>query len=662
MKNRHVWVALLLLIIALLAFSAAGASSPLDAPVAHFPDSIEAGEPLTVSIDPIDEYSNVKICWNENGEDCYCYRSSGEWEICPFGLDPGEYTFSLQTNNHFGGHSEWVYYSLTVTGERPAVPQLIIPEGEWSDRDTVWVTLLGSGLKGAQTTCRYDEDSGFFVADEQGVQVPISVWYSESTKIYAKINNRWAGPLIANILPAQGSASLDVFAPSSTRIGEDLSFTTQLWKSADYYTFSLSFIDDEDYTEEVFEMYEEVFKPDADGHGVIPGQYFTKAGRWSVGISAYRDSDGFYRYGAFIINVLPVDNRPAPPSVTMITQHPLLYADAEFSIDTRGASRLSVLIKAQYGSRCSQKVIDVNGDTYTYTYNAKEFTAHEVTAFYLLASVCKDGVWSDYSEPLFFQFEYDGQLEMNMYHNTVSIQPQTVLRGDPITVSWEPVDGAEWYSLYFYGQSEWITTTEEQIIVDTSLLPAEHTYCWVYPYAVGKRQGNCGFADCRILNASWKPVLSLNLNSVFPETSVPLTIAAAGGDLLDLYVNSNLYGTVKRDDSGSQQVNLFFSEPGLYTITAEAYDTEYVRSVISEPVTIVVRDPNAPQAAFILPASLVRIEDGAFAGVRDITVQLSDIVEYVAPTAFDPSVTIIAPEGSPAAVQCLEYGLTVINP
>lgn len=42
MKNRHVWVALLLLTAALVA---AGASSLLDAPVAPFPDSLEAGEP-----------------------------------------------------------------------------------------------------------------------------------------------------------------------------------------------------------------------------------------------------------------------------------------------------------------------------------------------------------------------------------------------------------------------------------------------------------------------------------------------------------------------------------------------------------------------------------------------------------------------------------------
>ena len=307
-------------------------------------------------------------------------------------------------------------------------------------------------------------------------------------------------------------------------------------------------------------------------------------------------------------------------------------------------------------------MIDVTGDTYTYTYNAMNFTAHEVTAFYLLASVCKDGVWSDYSDPLYFEFEYDGALDIDMYHNTVTIEPKTVQLGDPITVSWEHVDGAEWYSLYFYGQSEWIFTTEEQLTIDTAQLPAEHTYCWVTPYAVGKRKGSCGFAECRILNPIWKPVISSESNNALPETFVPITITATGGELVDLYVNNNLYGTVKRDASGSQQVCLFFPEPGIYTITAEAYNTEYVRSVTSEPFTVVVCDPNAPQAVFVLPADLVRIEDGAFEGIRDITVQLSDKVEYVSPTAFDSSVTIVAPEGSPAATQCLEYGLTVVVP
>ena len=106
--------------------------------------------------------------------------------------------------------------------------------------------------------------------------------------------------------------------------------------------------------------------------------------------------------------------------------------------------------------------------------------------------------------------------------------------------------------------------------------------------------------------------------------------------------------------------NILF--PFRHKTNGVAYDTQYVRSVVSEPVTVVVHDPNTPQAALILPANLIRIEDGAFAGFLDITVQLFNKVEYVALTAFDPSVTIIAPEGSTAATQRLEYGLTVVVP
>ena len=106
--------------------------------------------------------------------------------------------------------------------------------------------------------------------------------------------------------------------------------------------------------------------------------------------------------------------------------------------------------------------------------------------------------------------------------------------------------------------------------------------------------------------------------------------------------------------------NILF--PFRHKTNGVAYDTQYVRSVVSEPVTVVVQDPNTPQAALILPADLIRNEDRAFAGFLDITVQLSDKVEHVAPIAFDPSVTVIAPEGSAAVAQRLEYVLTVVVP
>lgn len=66
-----------------------------------------------------------------------------------------------------------------------------------------------------------------------------------------------------------------------------------------------------------------------------------------------------------------------------------------------------------------------------------------------------------------------------------------------------------------------------------------------------------------------------------------------------------------------------------------------------------------PEADFALPENLLRIEDEAFLGIKDVVIRLPVSVQYISDTAFDPSVTILAPLYSEAYWRCEELGWTV---
>lgn len=101
------------------------------------------------------------------------------------------------------------------------------------------------------------------------------------------------------------------------------------------------------------------------------------------------------------------------------------------------------------------------------------------------------------------------------------------------------------------------------------------------------------------------------------------------------------------------------SEEGSYKITftcekegKQSREQDYWFYVVSSDI---------PTPDLVLPNNTRVIEDEAFFGIENVVIRLPGTVESISETAFDPSVTIIAPEGSPAAEICRGLGLNVIE-
>ena len=105
----------------------------------------------------------------------------------------------------------------------------------------------------------------------------------------------------------------------------------------------------------------------------------------------------------------------------------------------------------------------------------------------------------------------------------------------------------------------------------------------------------------------------------------------------------------------ADRIRLPFDRQGWYTLTVECEDGEN----LTMPVQLDIEVMGLPQADLTLPGDLKRIEAGAFAGVGDVTVRVDGAVEWIDATAFEDSVTILAPWDSYAFERCQALGLNV---
>lgn len=108
----------------------------------------------------------------------------------------------------------------------------------------------------------------------------------------------------------------------------------------------------------------------------------------------------------------------------------------------------------------------------------------------------------------------------------------------------------------------------------------------------------------------------------------------------------------------TDRVSLYLTRQGWYSMDLTCRFGEDWTEPLNESI-YVEEGERIPEADLILPADLIRIEDEAFLDVKEVVIRLSESVEYISDSAFDPSVTIIAPLDSAAYQRCKDLGLTV---
>ena len=653
----------------------------IDTPDEHYatvPETLKAGQELTVLLKevPHADYYDLNIYREDNGNlvESTFVRAPGAVCAAPVGLNAGNYMLRISCRGKGYTESESAGYPIAVTGVRPSTSlvtslvskkTLTVTKGP---HETVWFTASATNLEACRIKGQWLDQSYLIPAENGVATIPAELdWDAEFTgSLYARINGCWTSAITVKITGTTGSdTSLKLTLPKSVQLGKKLTFTTELWDKAEYYTYSLSRIirEDNEYGTQYQQIvYEEIFTPTSKGKGTIPAQYFTQTGKWSVGVNAYGKNG--VRYASGKVNVTANPDRPGAPTVRLEeNQNPQHNADVKFKIESDSAfEKVCVIVKIK-GEENSVAdgpyILDTDGaDPYYYIFNTKDFPNYSASEFCISASVCRNEIWSDYCEPVDFSVASDGDLYMDY---NIAVSPAEAAPGDTVTVSWIPAEGAEWYSVGLDNERKLIPATEEcSVDIQTEGIAAGTHEIEVEAYAVGKRKA-IAYAELNLVNNAWKPTVSISTTQCRPNDTVKLTIKSTGGSVLFIYVDDVLYGNVKRSTTGSQQVDLKLDRIGTHRIRVTAADKFYPAqwSARSNTVKVNVTD-SVKTPDIVIPDDVSRIGDETFSGVTNVKIWVPATVKFISDNAFDSSVTIVTPAGSYAATWAVEHGVEVI--
>ena len=632
------------------------------------PATLEAGRPFCIDFgfdEKVDHYSvYVTSDGYSNSKSIY---GSGNQEVIRYGFDAGSYNVEITAFGK-GYENSRIEKTLTVTGSRPAAPEIIPPEGIHYYDDTVWMTLRAKGLEAAGESYEYSE---IYQANDGVCYYPVTAARRKGYSVRyvrAKIDGKWTDDFELSYVgtqPADGDdedtlLNIPEF-PGSILRGQDLQFRAEIPEGATDCTFSISYVieDNEEhhYVEQI--VYEYGFKPDGNGNGKIPAQFFTKAGDYDIGIDVW--GENAFKYCTKKITVKENSNIPAAPAVTLLTDSTQMFGDVKFRISASGATKACVVIKDSDNKNSviiNPIEISMQNGSCEFVFNAAEYNLYYSQNLMLTACAFNGTVWSGYCEPVAFSFDWPkGALQMPA--DAIMIDNEEPVSGDTVTVNWKSVIGAEIYKLELDYETILFcdsSAARSYALNTAGLQPGEH-FLRLSAYTAGKF--SCDDTQRFVLlDPAIQPTIRADRDEINRGEAVHLTIQTVKGDFVFVLVDNEVVSRCLRDLSGTQEATIRLVNGGTHAVTVRTGSSPYeMTSPVSDPVSIRVTLP----IDMILPAGLTTLGNEAFMNLKDRTISVPADLTNVAEDAIDKSVMIVAPAKSPAVKWFREHGYTVIE-
>lgn len=446
-------------------------SNKLATPEAEIPSDISAGVPFNITINDVEnaDYYMLGISGPQYGDETEERRikQSGNYMPEAYGLDEGSYTISLTAMSFDSDYenSDTAEITLAVTGQRPAIPIIVMPAGEihWGD------TVLIEARQDNAEAIRYEVKG---LSEELRTQdglamIPVVADETADYVFRARANGAWSRQTDTYTLTATMGTipELSMTVPETILQGQDVTVSgITAVPGARVYAYSLSGPDQNVYDEpfayvydEPFAIvYDEPFNP-TDRTLTIPGYHFTKAGSYDISITAYRD-----RYGNMLseavghITVTENTNLPDAPTAEWEEDNSSteIYGKSRFTVTTTsGADRIYAFVYSEYDEgEVLPTAIDTNPDERVYTC---ELTNRRAGTLIACFAVYRNGFWSEVSEGVtHFVYSADEGRELGRVNFTC---PRETVLGEDFTVQWSPVDHAEWYELEMWAGEEMLS-------------------------------------------------------------------------------------------------------------------------------------------------------------------------------------------------------------
>ena len=679
-------------------------------PEMEVPETLLAGQPLTVTLSNSlagDEILELTL-YREGQDYNILWRSfygpiavGGEIVLDDDGLDGGAYTLKATVRKtNYEDSEETTTGSLTVTGERPAAPAVTLSSTSYDGNEPIYVTVTGEGLE------RVTQSGTEYLATGGKVTFSFVPAYNQRLYLRAKIGEQWtAGFETEEIINNAGNVHLA--APEAELDGlnhtiqTDLNFTLQTDPKADLYTASiLLYSNDGDYDYLDTIAYEMVLDVDPDGHTRIPAEYFQSPGIYHITLMNY--GNGFYgsEAGPYDVTIPDGDESVAIPEISVVPGEAGKGFTVVISHPTAEKLALDGHVIEEdndhgWGFYYNADITPQNGEA-RITFKPDDLEGSGQYLFYAAAS--KDGKWSAWTELV--ETEYTETL-ISLPDVHITDYPEEGCFGEPITFSWEEVEGADYYVARIDGTG--VIHQEMRVEAGTTtatLAPQQDTtqnyhYYDIYVEVEAFAEDKLSSSDIQHIEfrLPWKPVVTAEKNTAYPGETIQFTVQGEGNQMKALITGRKEGYLSFVNNNGQSTVTLDFSAAGTYTVqvamrTVRSTWEEPAWSQWSDPVTITVsEDAEIPDSVTLtLPGDTLRIENEAFAGVAARRVVINRGCTFIGDRAFancrnlkqvviPASVTsisenafegcgslkIITPSGSTAETYAVGKGWTVEN-
>ena len=354
-----------------------------------------------------------------------------------------------------GGESVGTSQIITITGERPAAPEVTVNKTEaYSDNDTVICTIQASNAEIARVTFEYYNEKGerrniysdYVSIDENGVgEYRSPFWYetAENWSIHYKVCalidgiwSAWSEPLIVQMKEREMLAAPVVAVPETIQAGQDFSFSFEAVNHADNYRAEISHT----YTGYVYEWSSNNCKPGATI--TLPGHYLSK-GSYKLTVTAYASD---YRNSSTEQSFTVTGTKPAAPEITVDKEEIHINEKTQFSLSGEGIEGLFVTYSGDngynYWGNIFTNVSPLTGNTYVWNWTAQEYYLGATFTFKFSAK--QNGLWSAW-KTLTYVIQDQPALPAPVLHAEASYPA-----GADITLTFDEVEHAESYNCRIY--------------------------------------------------------------------------------------------------------------------------------------------------------------------------------------------------------------------
>ena len=424
-------------------------------------NTLQVGRPLQVTISCDEHAERMEIqAWMETETYSTTYykeiKLKGNQVTLTLPEDvfqPGDATIWVYTSGS-GYYSAEAYATVAITGQRPDVPTVSFDRMSGNAGETIYATIRTKGVVEISEISEYSDETKYYSPNNGVCVIPLELdFYGETDyRFRTKVNGIWSGWTDAYTLTTEEPPEVTepangfVIFPETIEPGEDVQVTFKKVEGAQRYYLDLQVYSGEGgYSGYLYG--EELSEP---GTITIPAKYFYNGG--AIGFSAeaglkYRSySSHSYVWAGKEYTVQPINDESwSALAITVDKTQALPEEPITVTLQDVQADEIIVTEVFEDGTESNYSTLyDWDGN------KISRFTVsgYNTGVFRFKVRAKINGMWT--KETDIFPIQINPFEEEALDNPVITTIPAESMKGSPVTLQWEAVEGAEYYEVIWH--------------------------------------------------------------------------------------------------------------------------------------------------------------------------------------------------------------------